>query len=175
MSEKEEKNNQSNVAVDEIFTNQDQYLSWKAKEFQHVEKKYVWYIGLVAGFGGLIYATLRTEPRQYIAAVLFALIGITVAQYASRKPEEKLYRISDKFMAIDNKVYDLSDFTSYYESNDYGNLMLDFVPKNRLSPTVAIPVSIENKEILDDMLTNVLEKTEPKIELVDKITRFIKF
>ncbi len=165
----------SEVKIDEIFTGEDQYLSWKAKEFQHVEKKYLWYLGLIVVFGGLIFATLRTEPRQYIAAILFALIGVTVAQYASRKPEEKLYRISSKFLGIDNKIYALSEFTSYYESDDYGNAMLDFVPKNKLSPVVAIPLNDVDKTEIEALLDGIIVKTEPRIELVDKITRFIRF
>lgn len=159
---------------EELYIADVDVIEWSAKEFAHTEKGFIWYLGLVVIFGGLM-AISYLINRQYLAMVLFALIGVVVAQYANRKPEEKNYRLNQKELFVGDKNIDLDNFKAYYHSEDYGNTVIDFVPKNKLRPVVAIPVPADRLDEIDDLLLNVLPKTNTNQELIDRIARALKF
>ena len=148
-------------------------LQWRAPEFAYTKKPVGWFVALGVLFAGLVALAIYTQ--QWLTIGLLAVMAIAVAVYANREPRELDYEITNYGIKINDKDYDFDKFRSYYEMDDYGHKYIDFVPVKRFDLLVSIPVPPELEDDIEDLMNQVLPKTETRNDAIDKLFRFLRF
>ncbi len=148
-------------------------LSWNAPEFIYTHKPVGWYIGLVLFSALLIAAAILTH--QWISIGVFAVMGVAVAVYASRKPRMLNYSITNRGVHVGEKKYEFSSFGGYFEADDYGQLVFELVPTKRFAPLVSLPALKEQQGPIEQALAQELPKESTRISVAERVFKALRF
>lgn len=148
-------------------------LSWQAPEFVQTHKPFGWYAGFILFF--LVLIGLAIFTKQYLTVGLFAVMGVALLMYANRPPRTLNYQVSNYGVYVGDKKYLFDDFDSYYEADDYGQLVIELVPNKRFGTLVSLPPMPNHIDELEHTLGQMLPKVENKEDFVDKIFRKLRF
>lgn len=147
--------------------------SWNAPEFTYISKPAGWYgvVALVAIVlaGGLAYF------RQWVTVVLVLVMGLAMAVVGSRRPRTLNYTITNYGVYVGEKPYSYDNFKAHYEGNDYGQKVLELVPTKRFAPLVSLPVPPQQEADIFALIGEMVPKTEPTNNFVDKIFTYFRF
>lgn len=149
------------------------FLSWNAAEFIYNHKPFGWYLLLALIFLALIGAAIWTH--QWLLIAVFALMGIALGVYANRKPRTLTYSVTNRGVDVGDKKYGYDQFKTYFESDDYGQLVFDLVPTKRFAPLVSLPITKEIEAKIEDHLASYLPKTEPRNDSIEKVFKLLHF
>jgi hypothetical protein len=148
-------------------------MSWQAAEFVQTHKPLGWYLGFAGFFAVLILLAIFT--KQYITVGLFAVMGVAIVIFANRPPRTLRYQISNYGVSVGDKKYLYDDFGSYYETNDYGQPVLELVPNKRFGTLVSLPPAEHQIDELEQTLSQMLPKVDNREDFVDKLFRKLRF
>jgi len=148
-------------------------LSWNAPEFIFTEKPAGWYIGLVIFFLALIIVAIVT--RQWLSIGVFAVMGVTVAIYANRRPRVLNYSLTNLGVHVGDKKYKFDNFGGFFESDDYGQLVFELIPTKRFAPLVSLPAVTEYQNQIEQSISAVLPKEMPRVSIIERIFKALRF
>lgn len=166
-SESEEVNSAPPAPAEETL------ISWNAPEFIFTHKPAGWFVGLAAFFIALI--VVAALIRQWFTIGVFVIAGIAVAAVANRRPRILNYTLTNYSLEVGDKRYDYDHFTAYYETDDYGQKVIELLPNKRFAPLVSLPILPEKEDNIDGVLSSVLPKTEPRSDVIERVFRFLRF
>lgn len=148
-------------------------ISWEASEFIHHEKDWRWFAVLLAL--AAVLAAVAVWAKQWSFAVLLAVMTLTTAYFANRRPRVLRYRIGPAGIDIEDRHYDFGSFSAFGVTSDASVYTIVLLPVKRFAPAMSIYFDPKDGEKIVDVLAAHLpmERVEP--DIVDKLTRKLRF
>lgn len=150
-------------------------LTWRALEHPHVEKNIEWFwaLGLI-GVAGAV-ATLMFGNVLF---ALFILVAVFVlALFASRKPEEVEFSLTQRGVRIDNNLYPYQALESFgideITPNHLPKLILE--QKKTLALDIVIPLENVDPNEVHDYLFTFLPEEDHEEPLSHRIMEWLGF
>ena len=148
-------------------------MSWNAPEFMEIQRGLGWYSGLAlttAALAALIYLT----SKDYFAVGSIIALGIVVAIFVSRKPQNVDYKLSDSGIEVGRRQYRYSQFKSFTIIRDGQISSVELLPLKRFMLPVSAPFAPEDEKQVSDIIGEHLPYAEHKPGFVDKISQRLR-
>ena len=137
-------------------------------------KKFLLYIALGVG-AAVITFIVFVISRSLMSGIVVALASVVLGVYAARKPETKQYVIDEQGVKIGDKSFSYSDFKSFSIMEEDAVNSVWLRPLKRYSPTTVMYYSPEDEEKIIMMLENFLPEEDRDQDMIEWITRRIRF
>ena len=164
-------NQQSNSAA---YIQPDNAVTWEASEYIHHKKSGLWYIALLLAaviLGAILFLVLH----DILSIIVLALAVIALGAYAQRKPDVLRYTISDQGLAINERSFSFTEFRSFAVVQDGGIYSIVLDPLRRFMPQISIYFSPDDGQQILDILGRNLPQVEKELDLIDRVTRSLRF
>jgi len=155
--------------------NSGQEISWRAAEYQYVQKDIIWYfiVCLVA----LLLIVIALFSGNFFFAVFVIIAAVTVIFFAKRRPQVFDFKIADQGVAIgENIFYDyerLDGFAIRERPEKLDEIVLR--KKAALNPYVRIPIDSTLAEEAKNMLGEKIPEIEYQESFVEVISEWFGF
>jgi len=149
-------------------------IEWSASEYVAHSKSIRWYIKLVAG-GAMLVAVILLITRDIFASVAVFLAFLTLGAYAGRPPATKKYVLSEDGIAIDGTNFHYDSFKSFSVVEEGGIDSVWLKPLKRFSPMLVMYFSPEDESKIVDMIANFLPHEQRELDVIDKLSRHMRF
>jgi len=147
-------------------------VNWEAQEYVTRDKNTGWYVGLV--MVGLALSGLAIWLQQWTFLALVAVSVVAIMVYSARPPRMLHYSLSDKGLSEGNRLYDFEQFKSFGILRDDKRFSIVLTPRKRFSPRVSVYFPEAQGEQIVDMFGARLPMEEVKMDLLDKLVRFLR-
>lgn len=148
-------------------------LTWTTPEFVAHERTIAWYIILVVIVGLFIGGSIYFKSPM--AAILFALIGLLVFLYATRKPMTLNVRITEEGVVVNDSLTPYSQIRSFWVFNEPDFQELSIQTSRPMMPSVRILLGGTDPDVVRDVLLDHLREVEQEEPLSDALARLLKF
>ena len=164
------KNNQQPSQI-----NNEEIVHWSANEYIHNEKNRMWFIIFVLIAAAFIAFDLIVL-QSYTFSVLVLVMTIAVFVLALRPPRMINYTLSGRQgLYIGEKLYHFSEFKAFGVITEDDTNSIILVPIKRFSPGIFVYFSDDVGEDIVDILGTRLPMVEPKLDIIDIITKKLRF
>jgi hypothetical protein len=149
-------------------------ISWEASEYIDHDNGLSWYgmlflaTAVIAGFTYLI-------TRDYLATGTIIILGVIVAIAAARRPQKITYQLSSTGIKIGEKFYSFRGYRSFYIVKEGALHSISLMPLRRFSPALSIYFDPADEEHIIKRLSEHLPFEEHKMDMVEKISRRLRF
>ena len=149
-------------------------VEWTASEYIAHQKNSNWFIGLGGG-AAVISLIIFVVTRNVTSTLVVLLCFIALGGYAVKQPATKRYRITADGIYVDDKFFGFGNFKSFSVMEEGAVDCIWLRPLKKFTPTVAMyyPPTDEDRIIM--MLENFLPIEDRVHDMVDRITRKIRF
>jgi len=147
-------------------------VNWEAQEYVTRDKNRGWYVGLAAI--GLAFSALAVWLAQWTFLAVIVVSIVTIIVYSSRPPRVLHYSLSEKGLSEGNKLYDFGQFKAFGVARDDKRFSIVLTPKKRFSPRVTVYFPESQGEQIVDMFGARLPMEDVKMDLLDKLVRFLR-
>ncbi len=147
-------------------------ISWEAEEYIVRDKTAWWYVGLVAI--GLVLAGIAVLLRWWTFLVVIILSAVALVIYARRPPRVLRYSLSNKGISEGEKLYVYSEFKSFGILHEGNNFAIVLTPKKRFLPRVTVYFPQAQGEEIVDAFGGRLPMEEVKLDMLDKLIKFLR-
>jgi len=144
-------------------------LEWTAPEFEEFDKGPGWYwLSLLFAILIVFFAVWR---GNFLFGVFAALAEIMIIYWASKKPREVRFRLTDGGLEIDSKIYPLEGFKAFviWDSE------IIFQRKAKFSAYFKIYSHLKDIERARGFLEQRLPAFDYEPSLMDNIARILRF
>lgn len=149
-------------------------VTWTASEYIAHQKSLKWY--LVLGSSSAIITILVFAVTQNIlSGLVVAMACMALGVFAARQPETKQYTISEDGVQTGDKFFPYRTFKSYSIVDEDALSCVWLRPMKRFMPTVAMYYAPEDEQKIIDMLDNFLPQEDRQHDMMDRISRRIRF
>ena len=153
-------------------TDAETIVNWEAQEYVAREKNAGWYVGLTVV--GLAFAALAVLLQQWTFLALIVVSIVAIVVYSSRPPRMLHYSLSSKGLSEGNKLYDFDQFKAFGVMRDDKRFSIVLTPRKRFSPRVTVYFPEAQGEQIVDMFGARLPMEDAKMDLLDKLVRFLR-
>ncbi len=151
-----------------------QTIEWEASEAVHHQKDMVWYGGLIAA--GLILALLSIFLlRSWTFTILIVVIIGSVIFLNMRPPRVLRYHLSNDGLSIGQKHYSFHEFRAFGVAQDGPFYYIVLLPVKRFMPSIDVYFPEEHGEQIVDMFGAHIPMRAIKPDLVDELTKRLRF
>lgn len=168
----EDRRSMIEVAPDAV---DDAIITWEASEYIHHQKDTNWYMIFSVALVVVAVIMFFLTGRDWITLIVILVMGGAFGKYAGRKPQVQRYSLSFDGVSVGNKHYDYDDFHSFSVEQEGTVFCITFMPTKRFMPPLSIYASPEDGQKIIDTLESTLPHEEPKHDIVDRLTRNIRF
>lgn len=147
--------------------------SWEASEFVHHHKSMLWYAVMWSAIIAL--AAIAVWLHLWLEIGVFVLMGIAILVYASKAPRTLLYELGPDGIHIDGKLYAYTAFRSFSVSQEPEWHSVDLEPVKRFSPRVVMLYDPEDYDPIVGHLEVHLPREDREPDMIEKITRAVRF
>lgn len=147
-------------------------ISWEAEEHIVREKNSWWYVGLVAI--GLILSGIAILLQAWTFLVLVIVSVVALVVYAMRPPRVLHYSLSNKGLSEGDKLYGYEEFKSFGILREGENFAIVLTPRKRFSPRVTVFFPEAQGEEIVDAFGARLPMEDVKLDLLDKLIKFLR-
>jgi len=155
-----------------MVKNTEAIVNWEAQEYVTRDKNAGWYVGLAVVGIGLVGLAIWLQQWTFLVLVVVSVIAIIV--YSSRPPRMLHYSLSDKGLSEGNKLYDFGQFKSFGVLRDDKRFSIVLTPRKRFSPRVTVYFPESQGEQIVDVFGARLPMEEVKMDLLDRLVRFLR-
>jgi hypothetical protein len=158
--------------IDEEIANEVAF-SWDASEYVLHHKGSGWYATF---FGALAVLVLGAAfLHLWVELVAFLVMGWAIYIYARKEPRVLTYELTPKGITIDGKPYLFQYFRSFGVLKDIEWHSIDLEPTKRFSPRLTILFDTEDFDSIVSHLELHLPRTDREPEIIEKLSRFLRF
>lgn len=147
-------------------------VNWEAREYIEHKKNAGWY----AGLGGVVLLlsilAIVLQQWSFLALVLVAALALLV--YVRRKPRILHYSLSDKGLSEGNNLFTFDQFKSFGVLNEDNHYSIVLMPKKRFAVRVVVYFPKTEGEQIVDIFGARLPMEPVKLDLLDKLVRFLR-
>jgi hypothetical protein len=147
-------------------------VNWEAQEYVTHDKNAGWYVGLAVVGLGLSALAVWLGQWTFLALVIVSIVAVIV--YSSRPPRMLHYSLSSKGLSEGNRLYDFEQFKAFGVLRDDKRFSVVLTPRKRFSPRVTIYFPEAQGEQIVDMFGARLPMEEVKLDLLDKLVKFLR-
>lgn len=150
-------------------------ITWKAPEFEHVEKSATWYWGSMAI--AIVLIAIALWQKNFLFAVFIVIAELVIFMFAGEKPSIWDFTIDERGVTIEkHKTYRYSDITLYdiHEfSDEYHELVLQ--TKSKLHHYIKVFIPVAEEERIEEMLNKKLHRGEIEVSFLEFVERLMGF
>lgn len=147
---------------------------WKAPEFTKKTKNKSWFI--VPGIITIILGIFSLFTENFLFLIVIILTFFVFYIYANKEPWIIKFKINEKGIEIDKRVYDfdsLKSFWIFYDPPEQKEI--SFRSKKTFLPYVRIPLADQNPNEIRKFLLKFLPEKHHKESLIDIWMRRVRF
>lgn len=147
-------------------------ISWEAEEYIVRDKTAWWYVGLVAV--GLVLGALAVwlQAWTFLAVVVLSVVALIV--YAARPPRMLHYTLTNNGLTEGERLYAYSEFKAFGILHEGRHFAIVLTPRKRFSPRVTVFFPETQGEEIVDAFGARLPMEEVKLDLLDKLIKFLR-
>ncbi len=150
-------------------------LTWRAAEYQFVEKNVSWYwlVIIVA----IVLVFLAVLGRNFFFGVFIVLATAMIIFFGRKRPQVLDFKISDKGVAIgENVSYDYDRLEGFVILDKPGRLHeIVLKKKAAINPIFKLPIDAKSAEKAEVILQNHLPQMKYEDSLLDIISEWLGF
>lgn len=147
-------------------------VNWEAREYIAHDKNAGWYIGLTIVSVGLCVLAIWLKLWTFLALVIVATAALLV--YVLRQPRLLHYSLTNKGLSEGNNLLTFDQFKSFGVLNEDNHYSIVLIPKKRFSARVTVFFPETEGEQIVDMFGARLPMEPVKLDLLDKLVRFLR-
>lgn len=149
-------------------------ISWTASEYIEHTRGPIWYLSL--GVITLVFAAaVYIYNKDRFATAIVAVVGIIVAVYSLKKPQQLTYQLSDDGLMIGEKSYSYRLFKSFAIIHEGALSSITLLPIKKFMPPLSIFFEATDEEHIVKILGNHLPYEERGLDKIDSLTRKLRF
>jgi hypothetical protein len=148
-------------------------IAWEASEYIDHPHGLGWYLSLVAVTIGLTVIVYLTS-KDKIATGIIVIVGIIVGVFASHKPGQASYEITDNGLNVNSKTYKYSDFKSFAIIHEGALTSVNLLPLKRFMPAVSAYFDPADESKIMGALGSYLPYEERKLDAVERLSRRLR-
>ena len=147
-------------------------VNWEAREYIEYKKNAGWYIGLIIITVGLCGIAVWLQQWTFFLLIIVAVAALLV--YTMRSPRLLHYSLTDKGLSEGNNLYLFSNFKSFGVLNDNNHYSIILMPKKRFGMRVTVYFPEAEGEQIVDIFGARLPMEPVKLDLLDRLVRFLR-
>jgi len=147
-------------------------ITWEAEEYIVRDKTTWWYVGLVAVGLALSAISVLLQWWSFLAVVILSVVSLMI--YAMRPPRMLRYSLSNKGISEGERLYEYSEFKSFGILQENGHFAIVLTPTKRFSPRMVVYFPQAQGEEIVDAFGGRLPMEEVKLDLLDKLIKFLR-
>lgn len=147
-------------------------ISWEAKEYLQREKKAGWYVALI--IVGVALSALAVFLKSWSFLVLIIVCVLALIVYSVRPPRMLKYKLEKDGLVEGPRKFKFADYKAfgiYREGQTYSIIL---TPKKRFGSRVTVYFPSEQGEKIVDAFGARLPMEEVKLDLIDKLVRWLR-
>ncbi|MBA3757242.1 hypothetical protein H0X09_00010 [Candidatus Saccharibacteria bacterium] len=149
-------------------------ISWTASEYIDHQHSSGWY-GALAGGTLVLAAGIYFLTKEYFATGVILAVGIIVGVFASRKPREIKYEISNSGIRIADKKYSFRQFRSFTVVNEGDINSVSLLPLKRFMPPISAYYPPADEERIVNALGEHIPHEDRKPDRIERLTSRLRF
>lgn len=152
------------------------HVEWSASEYLANPKSGGWFVLLGLGLLLTAAAVYFVTGGDIVSTAVIVIIGILFGIFSGRQPQVLNYAIDNAGFHIGQKFYPYGSFKSFSVVHD-GSAMgyISLMPLRRFMPPLIIHYDPNDEARIADTLSEYLPYEEHKVDIVDSITKRIRF
>ena len=147
-------------------------ITWEAEEYVQTEKNAGWYVGLVVVALVFILVAIFFKQWTFIAVVVVSVLALIV--FSVRPPRKLKYKLDSRGLSEGDRKYLFKDFRAFGVLNEGTHFAIVLTPKKRFGGRITVYFPEEKGEEIVDAFGVRLPMEEVKLDVVDKIVRFLR-
>lgn len=148
-------------------------ITWKAPEYEYIEKGKGFNITIIVVFGLLLF--WRIWRGDFTLSLIIAIAGILVFLLGHKKPKERVFTLTDKGIYVDSDFHAYDQFSSFYIFHEPPFKEISFLREHAMFPHFHIPLGGQNYILIQNFLKKYLKEEPHHYPLPDLIARFLGF
>jgi len=164
-----------NDVADEVLDEEtpEPAFTWQASEYVHHHKGAGWYAAL-AGVVVLL-MIVAVIIKSWLGIGVFIAMGAAIAVYAQKPPRVLTYELDDHSVTIEGKSYPYKNFRSFGVISDIEWHTIDLEPTQRFMPRLTVLFSNDDFDSIVDHLSLHLPRADRQPDMIERITRYLRF
>lgn len=150
------------------------HVEWTASEYIAHQKSAAWFVLLAGGTIGLA-AIVYLVTQDAVSTAIIPVLGIILGVFAARQPRVLPYAIDNTGIHIAEKFYPYASFKSFSVADDQAIHYISLLPLRRFMPPLVIHFDPDDEEKIRETLAAYLPYEEHKHDLVDTLSRRLRF
>ncbi len=147
-------------------------ITWEAEEYIVRDKTAWWYVGLA--IVGIVLAGISVLFQWWSFLVVVVLSIVALLIYTMRPPRVLRYSLNNKGISEGDHLYEYSEFKSFGILNENGHFAIVLTPRKRFSPQVTVYFPQAQGEEIVDAFGARLPMEEVRLDLLDKLIKFLR-
>ncbi len=147
-------------------------ITWEAEEYIVRDKTTWWYVGLMAVGLTLAGISVWLQWWSFLAVVVLSVIALII--YAMRPPRVIRYSLSNKGISEGERLYSYSEFKSFGILKEGQHFAIALTPTKRFSPRLMVYFPAAQGEEIVDAFGGRLPMEEVKLDILDKLIKFLR-
>lgn len=147
-------------------------ITWEAEEYIVREKNTWWYVGLVAVSLVFVGVAVLAQAWTFLAVIILSVVALLV--YTLRPPRMLRYTLTNKGLSEGEKLYDYSEFKAFGILHEGNHFAIVLTPRKRFSPRVTVFFPQSQGEEIVDAFGARLPMEEVKLDMLDKLIKFLR-
>jgi hypothetical protein len=150
-----------------------QSMEWTASEADYNQKGMWWYLVLAA----IIVVLVATAVifKLWLGIGVFVVMGVAIAIFAQRGPHTQSYMLDEQGLTVEGKLYPYDKFKSFGVIADPSWHAIDLESTSRVMPRLNILYNDSDFDAIVDILTAVLPREDRSPDLIERLTRWLRF
>lgn len=147
-------------------------VTWRAAEYEYVEKNVIWYLGV--GVAGFILVLLALWQKNFFFAVFIAIAAAVLIAMGRKRPQVVEFMVNEEGVMIGKRFFLFEQFQSFSLRERPERLHeLVLVKKTAVAPFIKIPVDARAAAQMRELLTTKLPEAEYQESLLDLIAEWL--
>ncbi len=150
------------------------HIEWTASEYITNPKSAGWFGALAIG-SVVLAIVVFIVTREWLSAIIIGILGIIVGIFAARQPQTLSYRIDSNGLQVGDKFYPYGSFKTFSVAREHAIGFIQLLPLKRFMPPLVIHYAPEDEDRIAEVLASYLPYEEHKADMVDSLTRKLRF
>ena len=147
-------------------------ISWEAEEYIVRDKNAGWYVGMVVV--GLLLSALAIwlQAWTFLAVIVLSVVALLV--YTLRPPRMLHYSLTERGLSEGEHLYNYDDFKAFGVLKEGQHFAIVLTPRKRFSPRVTVFFPEAQGEAIVDAFGARLPMEEVRLDVLDRLIKFLR-
>ncbi|HVE80547.1 MAG TPA: hypothetical protein VNA68_00145 [Candidatus Dormibacteraeota bacterium] len=148
-------------------------VTWQASEYVFHEKPTFWYLSLILIMAAL--AAVLAYFQQWFSVAVVAVMTLALFMYSKKAPRTLNYQVDEHGITVEGKLYPYNQFRSYGVLQEVAWRSIDLEPSRRFMPRLTLICENDNFESIGQVLAAHLPRADRKLDMVERLSRYMRF